>query len=172
MRRRHLRTAVTLLVLVAVLVVGALVGIRSLLAPLPGDKTAVTPSCSTKSLRKGQRIATRQVQVSVYNAGTRAGLADETMRVLTGRGFRRGEVGNAPGGSRVRVAQIWTTRQKDAAARLVALQFGPEIKVETKKVDLGPGVDVVVGNDFRRLAPAKRAVVVRNSQSVCLPKGR
>jgi hypothetical protein len=110
--------------------------------------------------------------VSVFNAGTRAGLADETMGVLANRGFDKGSVGNAPAGSRVRVAQIWTTRRKDAAARLVALQFGPAIKVKIKRVDLGPGVDVVVGNDFRKLAAAKRTIVVRNRQTACLPTAR
>lgn len=173
MQRRHVTTGLTLLVLIAILAVGAWIGTRSLFAPLPGEESAdPSPSCATKALRKGQRISTRQVLVSVYNAGTRAGLADETMGALTNRGFDRGSIGNAPSNSGVRVAQIWTTRRKDAAARLVALQFGPAIKVKLKKVDLGPGVDVVVGNDFRKLAPAKRTTVVRSSQKACVPTDR
>lgn len=170
MRRRHLTTGVTLLVLVGILAAGAWIGSRSLFAPLPGDDpSAATSSCSPKALKKGQRISTRQVEVSVYNAGTRAGLADKTLRALTNRGFDRGRVGNAPAGSGVKVAQVWTTRTDDAAARLVALQFGPAIKVKLKQVDLGPGVDVVVGDGFRELARAKRVVVVKSAQSVCLP---
>jgi hypothetical protein len=172
-RRRHVTTGVTLLVLIAILVAGAWIGTRELLAPLPDEESASpSPRCATKALRKGQRISTRQVVVSVFNAGTRAGLADETMGALTNRGFDKGSVGNAPAGSGVKVAQIWTTRGRDAAARLVALQFGPAIKVKIKKVDLGPGVDVVVGNDFRRLAPARRTTVVRNTQRACLPSDR
>ena len=170
MRRRHVTTAVTLLVLVVILAVGAWIGTRSLFAPIESDEaTTAQPSCSAKALRAGQRVATTQVVISVYNAGTRAGLADETMGLLTNRGFDKGSVGNAPAGSGVKVAQIWTTRRNDAAARLVALQFGPSIRVKLKRVDLGPGVDVVVGNGFRRLAPARRAVVVRSPQSVCSP---
>ena len=170
MRRRHVTTGITLLVLIGILAAGAWIGTQSLFAPLPGDKSAGRdPACSTKALRKGQRISTRQVVVSVFNAGTRAGLADETMGALTNRGFDKGSVGNAPAGSGVKVAQIWTTRRTDAAARLVAQQFGSAIKVRIKKVDLGPGVDVVVGNDFRKLAPAKRTTVVRNRQKACLP---
>lgn len=162
-----------MLVLIGILVAGAWIGTQSLFAPLPGEETAEsTPDCATKALRRGQRISTRQVVVSVFNAGTRAGLADETMGVLANRGFDKGSVGNAPAGSRVKVAQIWTTRRKDAAARLVALQFGPAIKVKIKRVDLGPGVDVVVGNDFRKLAAAKRTIVVRNRQTACLPTAR
>ena len=96
MRRRHITTAVTLLVLVGILAAGAVIGIRSLLAPIHDDTSDAAPSCSTKDVRRGQRISARQVAVSVYNAGTRAGLADETMGVLTGRGFQKGSVGNAP----------------------------------------------------------------------------
>jgi hypothetical protein len=172
-RRRHVTTGITLLVLVCILAAGAWVGTQYLFAPLPGEQSAEpSPGCATKALRRGQRISTRQVVVSVYNAGTRAGLADTTMRVLTNRGFARGSVGNAPAGSGVKVAQIWTTRRKDAAAHLVALQFGPAIKVKIKKVDLGPGVDVVVGNGFRKLAAAKRTLVVKRRQTVCLPSRR
>lgn len=173
MHRRHVTTGITLLVLIAILAAGAWIGTESLFAPLPGEESAdPAPSCATRALRTGQRISTRQVEVSVFNAGTRAGLADETMGFLTNRGFDKGSVGNAPSGSDVKLAQIWTTRRKDAAARLVALQFGPAIKVKLKKVDLGPGVDVVVGNDFRRLAAARRTIVVRNPQTACLPTAR
>ena len=173
MQRRHITTGITLLVLICILAAGAWIGTQSLFAPLPAEESAEpTPSCATKSLRKGQRISTRQVVVSVYNAGTRAGLADTTMSVLTNRGFDRGSVGNAPEGSGVKVAQIWTTRRQDAAARLVALQFGPAIKVKIKRVDLGPGVDVVVGNDFRKLVAARRTLVVRSTQTACLPTTR
>lgn len=170
MRRRHITTAVTLLVLVGILAAGAVIGIRSLLAPIPDKKADAAPSCSTKEIRKGQRISSRQVQVSVYNAGNRAGLADETMSALTGRGFKKGSIGNAPSGTRVRLVQIWTTKKEDAAARLVAQQFGRSVRVQVKKVNLGPGVDVVIGDGFRRLARAKRFVVAGHPQSVCLPK--
>jgi hypothetical protein len=168
---RHVTTGVTLLVLVVILGIGAFVGLRQLFAPLP-DVTQPRPTksarCSVEALKKGERVSTRQVEVSVYNAGTRPGLATRTMSLLTARGFRRGSVANAPRGSGVKVAQIWTTKRRDAAARLVAVQFGPAIKVKLKKTDLGPGVDVVVGDGFRRLARGQRAVVVRKAQSACL----
>ena len=81
MARRHLTTAVTLLVLVGILVVGVVLGVKTLFAPLPGsDDASAKPSasCSPKTVRKGQRIRSSQVQVSVFNGGTRSGLADET----------------------------------------------------------------------------------------------
>jgi hypothetical protein len=170
LRRRHVRTGITLAVLMAVLAAGAWFGTRSLFAPIPDDRTVdASPACATRTLEKGQRINSRQVVVNVYNAGTRAGLADKTMGALTRRGFDKGSVGNAPEGSRVKVAQVWTNRRRDTAARLVAQQFGPTIKVKLKRVDLGPGVDVVVGNGFESLAAARRSILVETPQTACLP---
>ena len=163
-------TAVTLLVLAGILVVGLLLGARGLFAPLPdttdtGPKTAAP--CAKQSVAKGQRVTTRQVQVSVYNGGNRAGLADETMSALTKRGFRKGKIGNAPEGAGIKRAQVWTTRRNDPGARLAAAQFGKGTRVFFKDVDLGPGVDVLVGDDFSKLGPTTRAVVAKRAFSVC-----
>jgi len=170
-RGRHLTTGITLLVLVGILVLGVVLGTQYLLRPLPGSSptATATPTCSTKTVKKGQRIAARQVQVSVFNAGSRAGLADETMNDLTGRGFTRGQVGNSPASAKVSRVQVWTNRRNDAAARLVARQFGASTKVRFLSRDLGPGVDVLVGDSFHKLTTAPRAIVVKRSQSVCLP---
>jgi hypothetical protein len=166
---RHLTTAVTLLVLVGLLGLGLLVGVRSLTAPVPGEHKASSgsASCNATAVRKGQRITTRQVQVSVYNAGSRAGLADATMAAFVKRGFKKGEVGNAPSGVTVKKAQVWTTRRNDASARLVALQLGKKVKVHFKDLDLGPGIDVVVGDKFGKLKKATRFVTAKATASVC-----
>ena len=172
MARRQLTTAVTLLVLVGILVLGVVVGMKSLLAPLPEDgKAAATPSptCTPRTVKKGQRIRSTQVQVSVFNGGTRAGLADETMQALTKRGFTKGEAANAPADTRVQLVQVLTTEKNDMAAQLVARQFGRKTKVTLTDTDLGPGIDVIVGNDFDKLAKAKRVLVVKKSSSVCVP---
>ena len=173
-RGRHVTTGVTLVVLVALLGTGLLLGVRALTAPVePAGKAAPSPtaSCDQAAVKKGQRVTSRQVRVSVYNAGSRSGLADETMAGLVKRGFTKGEIGNAPDGSKVVRAQVWTTRLPDPAARLVALQLGRAIKVEVKDSDLGPGVDVVVGNAFGRLAKAPRFVVAKRSASICSDGG-
>lgn len=170
MARRHLTTAVTLLVLVGILVVGVILGVKTLFAPLPGsDNASAKPSasCSPKTVKKGQRIRSSQVQVSVFNGGTRSGLADETLQRLTRRGFKAGEVGNAP--ETVRRVRVLTTEQNDMAARLVARQFGRGTKVVVSSTDLGPGIDVIVGNRLRKLAKPKRVMVARSSSSVCVP---
>ena len=172
MARRHLTTAVTLLVLVSILVLGVVLGVKTLLAPLPGsDKATATPSpsCSPKTVRKGQRIRSTQVQVSVFNGGTRSGLADETMRLLARRGFTQGDVGNAPSDAKVSRVRVLTTEKNDMAATLVARQFGRTTRVIVTETDLGPGIDVIVGNKFGKLAKAKRVLVAQSSSSVCVP---
>ena len=172
MTHRHLTTAVTLLVLVSILVLGVVLGVRTLFAPLPGsDKATATPSpsCSPKTVKKGQRIRSTQVQVSVFNGGTRSGLADETMRLMAQRGFTQGDVGNAPTDAKVSRVRVLTTEKNDMAAALVARQFGRTTRVIVTDTDLGPGIDVIVGNKFGKLAKAKRVLVAQSSSSVCVP---
>lgn len=173
MRGRHVTTGVTLLILLGILLVAGAYGLHALVAPVPGKDSSPSADCRTTSVKKGQKIRARQVKVSVFNGGNRAGLADETLGALRRRGFQKGEAGNAPDGTKVKVAKVWTTQKHDAAAKLVARQFGPAIKVfqVSAKSDLGPGVDVVVGNDFRGLAKAGPVLTVRKRSSACLPAG-
>jgi hypothetical protein len=175
MGRRVATTAVTLLVLCAIVAGGAYWGWKQLTAPIPGPEArADAPSapCTPRSMRPGDVLTTKQVRVSVHNAGTRSGLADSTMAQLRKRGFRPGAVGNAPSGLRVPRVQVRTARQDNAAARLVALQFGRQVPLRVVKGSLGPGVDVVVGNDFRRLSTAPRQVRVVKAQRVCIARGK
>jgi hypothetical protein len=163
---------VTLLVLLGILAVGAVYGAKSLFAPIATNDASPSPSCTATQVKKGQQVKAHEVQVSVFNAGTRSGLAGRTMSKLVKRGFRAGEVGNAPAGVHVKRAQVWTTHRHDPAAKLVARQLGAGIAVELKHTDLGPGVDVVLGNGFHGLAkPAKApaAVVAQHRSSVCTP---
>lgn len=172
MGRREITTAVTLLVLCGLLVAGAVIGWQKLFTDLPDAPTPVaepSPSCSSEGVQKGDLLRSSQVVTSVFNAGSRSGLAGETLDALTKRGFERGEVGNAPDDVDVRRVQVWASRRNDAEARLVALQFGKRTKVKVSKLDLGPGVDVVVGNKFRGLEKAKRSIKVQKPQQVCAP---
>lgn len=170
---RHLTTAVTMFVLVGIVVFAAVWGWNSLFAEVPSaDDVAgeAEPTCDAKVLRAGQKLKARDVQVSVFNAGGRSGLAGETLDALTQRGFASGEVGNAPSDIEVRRVQVWSTVENDPRARLVALQFGGTTRVHFADEDFGaPGVDVFVGNGFKSLAKAPRALKVDGEQEVCLP---
>jgi hypothetical protein len=164
--RAGVRSAMTIAVLCSLLLVGALWGFSAVTAPFPGKADA--PVCVSKSVAKGERVYPAQVVVSVYNAGTRLGLAGRTMALFTHRGFKQGDDGNAPDGSKVPVVQIWTTDPKNPATRLVESRLGPAHKV-VKKEGLGAGVTVVVGDGFHKLVHGPRFVVARKDTTICAP---
>ena len=150
MSGRRITTAVTLVALVVILAGMAVYGFKSALAPLPGGKSS-DPTCSGTEKQVQKYLKRSDVQVSVYNAGSRSGLAGQTLEKFDAAGFRAGNAGNAPGSAQVRRAVVWTTQPSDPSARLVALALGRGTRVEVTETDLGPGIDVLVGNRFRGL---------------------
>ncbi len=103
----------------------AVFGIKSALAPLPGSgSSSKDPTCSDTEKEIKQFLKRSEVQVSVFNAGTREGLAGETLEKLEEAGFKAGNAGNAPGSAEVRRAVVWTTTPNDPSAKLVALALG------------------------------------------------
>ncbi|CAA9342273.1 MAG: hypothetical protein AVDCRST_MAG72-899 [uncultured Nocardioidaceae bacterium] len=172
MGRREVTTAITMLVLCGIVAFGAFYGWRSLFAEVPESGPEPTSSCANERLSVGDRLRSGQVRVSVFNAGDRSGLADTVATALQRRGFRIAVVDNAPSDSRVTRVQVRSKDRQDVAASLVARQFGEQLRVRLSGLNLGRGVDVVVGNRFRRLAPATRSIRVGEAQQVCLPGSR
>lgn len=166
---RHLRTIVTLTVLVVVLIVMAWWGLHNATAPFPGRASAVQPSCSAAETTTTRYVARRDVTVSVYNAGARQGFATLTLHRLEALGFRPGEVANAPAGVTTHRALVLTTRRDDPAAALVARTLGRKVPVEVTDETLGPGVDVIVGPQQR--APVRhppRRLKLAHAVSTCV----
>lgn len=170
MGRRELTTATTLLVLCGIVALGAVWGWQSLFAEIPEVERKSTGTCASERLRPGDRLRPDQVRVSVFNAGTRSGLAESTATALQRRGFRIAVVENTPGDSKVTRVQVRARDRDDLAARLVAKQFGAKVPVRFSRNNLGRGVDVVVGDRFRRLGPVTRSVKVGKAQEVCVPR--
>lgn len=172
MRRQQIITALTMVVLIGFLVFAATWGWRALFAEIPSDETVAeepTATCTPQEIKAGQKIRARQVRVSVFNGGTRSGLAGDTLDALTNRGFKAGDVGNAPSDLNVGKVKVLAATKDDIEARLVARQFGKKTKVTVSERDLGPGVDVLVGDKFKRLAKAQRSLTVKSAQEVCVP---
>ena len=169
MSRRRLTTAVTLLVLLAVLCGMAYYGFREFTAPLPGRPSS-GETCSDVEKEVQGFIKRGEVQVSVFNAGTREGLAGTTLEKVEEAGFRAGNAGNAPKNAKVRRALVWTTEKDDSAASLVALAFGRGTRVVVTEADLGPGIDVLVGNRFKGLNPkAPKQIRLATPVEKCIP---
>jgi hypothetical protein len=160
-----------LVVLVVVLGLMGFLGVKQALKPFPGGKSSSDPTCTAH--KQVQKFLTRHdVQVSVFNAGDRSGLASETLDKVEGAGFVAGNAGNAPGTAQVRRAVVWTTKPEDYSAKLVALAFGPSTQVVVTKTDLGPGVDVLVGNKFHGLdQKAARRIKLPRPVDTCVPTG-
>jgi hypothetical protein len=169
---RRITTGITLIVLVGILILGGTWGWKSLFAEVQGGSlfpSDPTPSCMPEKVKAGAKIRSRDVRVSVFNATSRTGLAGETMRALRKRGFRPGDIGNAPSDVKPRKVQVWSTIEDDPAARLVARQFGKNVKVRYADEDLGIGVEVIVGRRYEHLVKAPRSLRVEQKQEYCSP---
>ncbi len=169
MTRRRLTTAITLVVLLIVLAGMAVIGYRQLTAPFPGGPTA-SPTCTGPEKEVRGFIKRGEVQVSVFNASKRSGLAATTLDEVERAGFVAGNAGNAPRSAKVRRAIVWTTEQDDPKARLVARAFGRRTGIRVTKTDLGPGVDVLLGNKFKGMdRRAPRRIKLPKPVETCVP---
>jgi len=167
------KTPLTLLVLVGLLLGAAFYGWRSLAEPAevsdpPTPRVEKKPKCTTvEEFRKGERIVSRDVIVNVFNAGSTTGLATATLDSLVAKGFRRGEADNAPESLAATNVTIVRGKSDDPTVRLVAMQFKGDVKFDNGP-DVAPGVDVVIGDDFRSVdAEAQRVLRMRKTVKTC-----
>lgn len=168
MESRH--SAITMVVLVVLCLFGLFFGVQALTQPLPDGPLVANPSsnCSPRVVNEGERITRADVLVSVFNATNEGGLARETLSQLSQRGFGSGSDGNVE--ADVKYAQIWANEEHDPAALLVLQQFGPRARLKVgQDTTIGPGVVVVVGEQFERLSPGPRSVRAPYDTEVCSP---
>jgi hypothetical protein len=156
MTSRSLTTGVSLVVGVVLLCIMAVWGYNAATAPVEDSSTSRSsgPTCAPEDQTVQKYVVRRDVTVSVYNSGRKAGRAQATMDQLERAGFRPGEVNNAPDGIKVARASVYTTKADDPAAELVAAAMGHDTPVVHSDADFsGPGIDVVIGDKFKRLDP-------------------
>ena len=162
----HVKTLLTLTVLVVLLLVGVAWGWSAMTKPFP--KKASPKACYPTTLPAGARVSAPKVTVSVFNASERVGLAERTMAAFQDQGFGPGKVGNAPQGTIVHFAQVWSKHPANPAVRLVASRLGPQARVVARHHG-GPGVVVMVGPLFNKLVPGKASVKVTHPTTICSP---
>ena len=162
----RLRTVITLCALVALLLVGVTWGWSAVTEPFP--EAVETPICTDVAVPAGTKVYPDQVLVSVANAGGEEGLAGRTMTLLTDVGFGRGDTTNAPDDAQVDFAEVWTDDEDDPAAKLVRSWLGKEAEVVVRPSDL-PGVTVVVGEDFEKLAKGRPWAQSDADAEICQP---
>jgi hypothetical protein len=151
---RRVRTGTTMVVLAGILVAAAYFGWLGVTRGWVGDEGDATAtdaprrSCHTPP---PTTVRARQVRVSVYNAGAPEGQATEVMEALAGQGFVEGELTDAPEAVEVGGIVLWPGRADAGEVRLVRRQFD-DTRVAPRRGPLGPGVNVLVGEEFDGLA--------------------
>ena len=159
-----LKSALTLLVLAALLLVAGIWGWQAATKPFPTSEPP--PLCTDVTLLAGTQVFGDQVAVSVFNGSDRSGLAGATMEQLEERGFVGADSGNAP--AKINGVQIWSDEPRNAAVRLVARQFKSARVVSGEK--LGRGIVVVIGESFKSLRTKEvESVTAVESSTFCSP---
>ena len=165
-------SAATLAVLSVLCLLALLFGISALSSDLPDDPIVETPdaTCVDQEITAGAKVRPADVLVSVYNGGTRSGVASKTMSTLQIRGFAAGKTGNEKD-VKVKRVQVWGN-PSNPAVQLVAAQFGDDVTITAGRTSTDPsteGVVVVIGDDFGKLGKKVGSVTAEADATICSP---
>lgn len=161
---RIVRTPLTLLVLLGVLAYGAWWGYTNVLKPLPPP---TADPCVEQKVAKGQ-LTTSQVTVSVYNGGSRRGLAGDVGRALRDKGFKLQRTANT--GEKIGATIIVGAGAKNPEVLLVLGFFrGAVVKADKRK---DRSVDVLVGDRYGGFNRSGKTAISVKTPTVCLPSVR
>jgi hypothetical protein len=159
----------TMIALIVITLVMLFLGLHWVRQSLPDLASYADDSaCVDTRVEAGQTLHTRDVLVSVFNAGQKAGTASATMKRLEKRGFIAGDTGNTSVAGGVRGVEIWAD-SVDPAALLVAKQFGAGTQIVSGHDRLGDGVVVVIGDSVRRMSPPVESLVADKQAYICGP---
>jgi LytR cell envelope-related transcriptional attenuator len=158
---RIVRTPITLLVLLGVLLYGAWWGYRNIIQPVPKPPP---PPCVEQAVPKGELKAS-QVTVKVYNGGDRRGLAGDIGRSLRRKGFKVPVTTNT--GEKIQKTVIVGAGAKNPEVLFVRSFFKKAVVRVDKRTD--GSVDVLVGNKYGGFNNDAKATYVVKTKTVCLP---
>jgi LytR cell envelope-related transcriptional attenuator len=163
---RGLKTALTLMALLALIAFGGMWAWGAFTEPFP--ERSRPQACTDTTLKAGESLTPEKVLVSVYNASKRVGLAGLTSDGLKGRGFVIDRTGDAPDDTKVAIAQVWTTNPKSPDAVLVRTYLGKGARI-VKAEPLRPGITVVVGRKFKEVTKGRKSLELTEDTVVCVP---
>lgn len=152
--RRHLRTAITMLVLAAFVAFAGWFAWNTISNP-GSDTTGDDPTTATTCLPAvpPDAPAPGDISLNVYNATDRNGLASSAAREMRTRGFAILDVANDPLDKPVTgIAEVRAGPGSESAATVVIAQVPGAVFVLDTRTD--GTVDLVVGEAFEALAPA------------------
>lgn len=146
---RHVRTAVTLLVLVGFVIGAAWYSWDNVMNPGDDDDVAGSPTmCPTGAPTDAP--APEEIELNVYNATGRNGLAQQVASQMSDRGFIILDVANDPQDSTIEgTAEIRSHPDRENAAGLVASMV-PDAELVADERD-SDAVDLVLGDSFEEL---------------------
>jgi hypothetical protein len=150
--RRHLRTAITMLVLASFVAFAGWYAWNTITDPRSADVADVTVAPTCIPAVPADAPAPADIQINVYNATSRNGLASSTARGLRERKFTILDVANDPLDKTVTgTAEVRAGADNEAAAAVVVAQVSGAVFVPDDRTD--GTVDLVVGDAFKELAP-------------------
>ncbi|WBO65277.1 LytR C-terminal domain-containing protein [Streptomyces camelliae] len=137
-----------------------------------GTAATATPAAQVKTLPKPG-----QITVNVYNATARTGLAKATADELKKRGFRIGDVGNAPGEFDKKVKGTGILLGPADAQNTSVAVLGTQLADAERRTDAGrkgADLDLILGDAFKGLtkpADAQQALTaLTDPQPTASPK--
>ncbi len=155
--RKRRRTAITLLIAVALLA-GAFYYASSYFKKQPTAAAACATATRTTPAPAAPGAAPQpgQITVNVYNATGRPGLAGDAAKIVKGRGFVVGTVGNDPAKKQIAgTAEVRYGKNGEAAAKVVSALVAGAAPVTDARADAS--VDLVLGNAFTAVVAAPPA---------------
>jgi hypothetical protein len=163
----RLRTAITLVALAVLMLLGVTWGWAQMTKPFPGKVDASI--CVDTAYSSGDELFVQDVTVSVLNANGPAGLAGRTLAELKTVGFAEGQTANAPKGTALTTpSEIWVDDVDNPGAKLLRARLGKVPVVAHPEADFA-GIIVVVGAAFTELRQGPQSIILADDAVVCSP---
>ncbi|MEV7398268.1 LytR C-terminal domain-containing protein [Aeromicrobium sp. NPDC092404] len=160
--------AVVLAVAAAVFVFGGVTGFRLLTSS--ADTAEPAPTCTNKTVKKGEPLDSNLVTVNVFNASNRSGLANRVTINLQTDGFLGGTIGNSESATKPNRVAILTNDPRDPRVRLVARQFKDKVTYREPDITVEDGVIVIVGDNYSGLrSKAPTRITSDREITACVP---